>query len=132
MFKGRYSKIEHSYRLFCEHRLGPLWCVVSTLVRASRWCAQPSPRRCRVVGGMAPKSCALTNERSAFGKRKPKGECLMTKIATGVVERCEVTPPHYTQCKHCNLYVCVECWHCVAGELDKLLSSGRSIMPNDV
>mmetsp|Transcript_28710 Transcript_28710/g.73626 ORF Transcript_28710/g.73626 Transcript_28710/m.73626 type:complete len:131 (-) Transcript_28710:358-750(-) len=81
---------------------------------------------------MAPKSCALTNERSAFGKRKPKGECLMTKIATGVVERCEVTPPHYTQCKHCNLYVCVECWHCVAGELDKLLSSGRSIMPNDV
>ena len=29
--------------------------------------------------GMGPKSCAMTNERSGFRKRKPKGECLMTK-----------------------------------------------------
>ena len=81
---------------------------------------------------MAPKSCAMTNERSAFGKRKPKGECLMTKLAFGVVERSDVVAPRYTQCQQCKLYVCVDCWEFVALEFEKLQGSGRRIMPHDV
>lgn len=58
---------------------------------------------------MPPLSCVLTNERLANGKRKPEGECIMTKLAFGVVARCDVEAPRYTTYKKCRLSVCVEC-----------------------
>ena len=78
------------------------------------------------------KSCALTNERSAFGVRKPGGECLMTKIERGDVDARTVTAPRYTFCKKCRLSVCVDCWDCVTLELEKLVASTRGLMMHDV
>lgn len=79
-----------------------------------------------------PKSCALTNERAAFGVRKPQGECTMTKLAFRAVDARTITAPPYTHCKKCGLSVCVSCWDCVALELEKLMASSRGIVMHDV
>ena len=56
-----------------------------TVLRARLKHQRPAAARVRLgcasveAMGMGPKSCAMTNERSGFRKRKPKGECLMTK-----------------------------------------------------
>ena len=73
-------------------------------------------------------SCAFTNQRSAYGKRRKAGECLMTqkhfdnKVVCG----------RYTICEKCHLAMCVECLEKITEQVEKLELSGRVILPNDV
>lgn len=61
----------------------------------------------------------------------------MTKLAVGAVDRHtdhshRASLPRYTHCKKCGFSVCVDCWDCVALELDKLMASARGLLMHDV
>ena len=78
-----------------------------------------------------PRSCAATNQRSACGERKKAGECLMTRIAFGDVDAKTTPAPAFTKCLGCRLEVCVDCWECMACQLE-LISGQREIVMHDV
>ena len=61
--------------------------------------------------GSGPRCCALTSPRSTDGKRKPLGECALTRAA---LDGKKDTSIRYTVCDHCQATLCCSCLDAVA------------------
>ena len=74
------------------------------------------------------KSCAFTNKRAGWGREHRAGECALTQYARDGVVPDDQSNLVSTYCNGCHKTMCVSCLSCIAGKLDEIDASRRSVV----